>query len=139
VLIPKWQALFFLLEDLTVNKRLLRNLFIFFNGFCFFAFWGEGKHVLHIAPFCPTRYVLKSFRYLEVSNLVRNWNKVNNFIFLGRNFNYANWKYQYSYTNFVSYFINKLVSILFCEFNREASWNKGKTIILVRSSFQIPN
>jgi hypothetical protein len=26
---------------------------------------------------------------------------------------------------------------LFCEFNRVASWNEGKTIILVRSSFQI--
>jgi len=29
------------------------------------------------------------------------------------------------------------VSFLFCEFNRVASWNEGKTIILERSSFQI--
>jgi len=30
------------------------------------------------------------------------------------------------------------VSFVFCEFNRLASLNEGKTIILFRSSFQIP-
>ena len=30
------------------------------------------------------------------------------------------------------------VSFVFCKFNRLASWNEGKTIILVRSSFRIP-
>jgi len=39
----------------------------------------------------------------------------------------------------VSEFINKLVSFLFCEFKRLPSWNEGKNIILVLSSFQIPN
>ena len=38
----------------------------------------------------------------------------------------------------VQEFINKLVSFVFCEFNRVASWNEDKTIILVRSCFQIP-
>jgi len=31
-----------------------------------FEFRGAEKHVLHIVPFRPTRYVLKSFRWLEV-------------------------------------------------------------------------
>ena len=35
-------------------------------------------------------------------------------------------------------FINKRDSLAFCELNRVARWNEGKTIILVRSSFQIP-
>jgi len=38
----------------------------------------------------------------------------------------------------LSEFINKLVTFLFCEFNRVTSCNEGKNIILVRSSFQIP-
>ena len=37
----------------------------------------------------------------------------------------------------VSEFINKLVSFLFCEFNRVTSWNECKYIILERSSSQI--
>jgi len=37
----------------------------------------------------------------------------------------------------VSVFINKLVSFIFCEFNRVTSWNEGKNIILIRLSFQI--
>jgi len=38
----------------------------------------------------------------------------------------------------VSEFINKLVSVLFCEFKRVTSWKEGKNIILERSSSQIP-
>ena len=37
-----------------------------------------------------------------------------------------------------SEFINKLVSFLFCEFNRVTSRKEGKNIILERSSSQIP-
>ena len=37
----------------------------------------------------------------------------------------------------VSEFNNKLVSILFCEFNRVTRWKEGKDIILERSSSQI--
>ena len=33
----------------------------------------------------------------------------------------------------------KSVSFVFCEFNRIARWNEGKTIIFVRSSFKFPN
>ena len=38
----------------------------------------------------------------------------------------------------VSDFINKLVSNLFCEFNRVKSWKEGKNIILESLSSQIP-
>ena len=38
----------------------------------------------------------------------------------------------------VSEFINKLVSFVFCEFNRVTSWEEGKNIILERPSSQIP-
>ena len=38
----------------------------------------------------------------------------------------------------MSEFIIKLVSFLFCEFNRVTSWNESKNIILVRSPIQIP-
>ena len=31
---------------------------------CFFAFWGAEKHVIHIAPYRPTRYVQKIFWWL---------------------------------------------------------------------------
>jgi len=40
-------------------------------------------HVFHIAPFCPTNYVLMILRLLEVSNCVRNRNNVKKFIFVG--------------------------------------------------------
>ena len=38
----------------------------------------------------------------------------------------------------VSELINELVSFLFCDFNRVTSLKEGKTIILERSSSQIP-
>ena len=40
------------------------------------------KYVFHFAPFRPKSYVLMRLWCLEVSNLVRNWNKVKNFIFV---------------------------------------------------------
>jgi len=49
----------------------------------FSQFLGRENHVFHIALFRPTRYVQKSFRYLEVRNGVRNWNKVKKIIFMG--------------------------------------------------------
>ena len=39
----------------------------------------------------------------------------------------------------VSEFINKIVSFLFCEFNRVTSWKEGKSIILERSFLKFPN
>ena len=125
-------------KNLLSIKSLLRIWFLCFCWF-FFAFWGAEKHVFHIVPFRPTRYILKSFRCLELSNRVRNWKKFKNNI-------YVRSKLQLCQLE-IPIFINKLmcqsslinsVSFVFCEFNRIASWNEGKTIILVRSSFQIP-
>ena len=62
-------------------KSLLRTWFLCFSRFYFFHIWGAEKHVFHITPFCPTRYVLR-LKWFEVSNLVRNRNKVKNFIFV---------------------------------------------------------
>ena len=38
----------------------------------------------------------------------------------------------------VSVFINKLISYVFCEFNRVSNWKEGKNIILEHSYSQIP-
>ena len=43
------------------------------------------NHVFHITPFRPTCYVLMRLKWLEVSNRVRNWNKVKYFIFAESN------------------------------------------------------
>jgi len=120
-------------------KILLRTWYLCFRWFSFFGFWVGEEHVFQIVPFRPTRCVLKSFRCLEVSNRVRNWNKVKNNIYVWSKLQLCQLE--------IPIFINKLmcqsslinpVSFVFCEFNRAANWNEGKTIILVRSSFQIP-
>ena len=64
------------------QKCLLRTLFLCFSWLSFFAFWEAEKHVFHITPFRPPRYVLMRLKWLEVSNRVRNWNKVKKFIFV---------------------------------------------------------
>ena len=105
----------------------------------FFAYWGAEKHFFQIVPFRPTRYVLKGFRCLEVSNRVWKWNKIKNNIYVRSKLQICQFD--------IPIFINKLmcqrslinsVSFVFCEFNRVASWNEGKSIILVGSSFQMP-
>ena len=118
--------------------NVLRTWFLCFNWLSFFAFWEAEKHVFHITPFCPTRYVLMRLKWLEVSNRVRNWNKVKNSFSWSRNLNYANWKSNIHTQINESEFINKLVSFLFCEFNRVTSWKECKNIILERSSSLIP-
>ena len=65
-----------------VNKKSVTQLVFMFQLIYFFAFWGAEKHVFHIVPFCPSRYLLKGFSCLEVSNRVRNWNKVKNNIYV---------------------------------------------------------
>jgi hypothetical protein len=75
------------------------------------------------------------FRWLEVSNCIRNWNKV-------KNYNYFGSKLQLCQLN-IPIFIYKLmcqisliksVSFVFCEFNRVGSWNEDKTTILISKS-----
>ena len=121
------------------DKNSVMHLVFMFEMIFVFAFWGAEKHVIHIASFRPTRYVLKSFRYLDVRNRVRNWNKVKNYILVGSKLQLCQLE--------IPIFIHKImsqstliisVSYLFCEFIRVTNWNDCKTIILVQSSFQIP-
>ena len=57
---------------------------------------------------------------------------------LGRNFNYTILEIPISLYKLMCQISLKIsLSFLFCEFNRVASRNEGKTIILVRSLFQI--
>jgi len=128
-----------MLEDLIVNKMSVTHLDFMFQLIFFFAFWGAKKHFFHIVPFRSKRYVLKSFRCLAVSNRVRNWNRVKNNIYVRSKLPLCQLE--------IPIIINKLMcqcslknsdSFVFCEFNRVASWNVGKSIILVRSSFRIP-
>ena len=105
----------------------------------FFRILGAEKHVFHIAPFRPTRYVLKSFRYLDVTNPVRNRNKVKNVVYVGSKLQFCQLEIPiFIYKLMWQSSLIHLVSFLFCEFNRVAGWNDGKTINLVRSSIQIP-
>jgi len=129
----------FRLEDVTVNKSLLRAWFFCFSWFSYFAFWGAEKRVFHIVPFSPTRYVLKSFRCLEVSNRVTNWNKVKNNIYLRSKLQLCQFELPILIKILMcqSSLINS-VSFVYCKFNRVASCSKGKTIILVLSLFRIP-
>ena len=118
---------------------MLCTWFLCFSWFSFFAFWGAEEHVFHIAPFSPTRYVLKSFRYLEVRNRVGIWNKVKNFILVVSKLQLCQLEIPiFIYKLCRSTLINT-VSFLFCEFIRVTSWNNGKIVILVRSSFKFPN
>ena len=89
----------------------------------FFRILRSWRARFHIATFRSTSYVLMRLRCLDDSNRVTNLRKVkkNSFSWI-RNLNYANWKYQYSYKIKVLEFIIKIVSFLFCEFNRVTSW-----------------
>ena len=78
-------------------------------------------------------------KWLEVSNRVRNWNKVKNYIYVRSKLLLC----QLEKPIFINKSMSKnsvinTVSFAFCEFKRVARWNEGKTIILVRSSFHIP-
>ena len=124
--------------DLTVNKMSVTHLAFMFRWFSFRILRSWKARFSH-RSISPRRYVLKSFRCLEVSNHVRNWNKVKNNI-------YVSWKFQLFQLEIPMY-KNKLmckslliisVSFVFCLFNCVVSWNEGKTINLVWSSFQIP-
>ena len=95
----------------------------------YFAFWGAEMHVIHIVPFRPTMYVPKRFRYLKVSYLLRNWDNIENIIYVGSKLQLCQLE--------IPIFIYKLmykcslittVSFVFCQFNRVASWNEAKLL-----------
>ena len=125
-------------RNLTDNKMSVTHL-VFMFQLIFFRILRSWKHGIPILPIRSARYVLKSFGYFEVSNRLRNWNKV-------KNFNYVVSKLQLCQLE-IPIFIHKLmchcslintVSFVICEFNGVACWNEGKSIISVRSSMQIP-
>ena len=122
-------------------KSLLRTWFLCFSWLSFFAFWEVEKHVFHITSFRPTSYVLMRLKWLEVSNRVRSWKKEKNSFSWSRKLNYANWNSNIHIQINVSEFTNKIVSFLFCEFNRVTSRKKQKyffrTFIFSNSQIQI--
>jgi hypothetical protein len=126
-------------EDLTINKKSVTPLVFTFKLSIFFRILRSWKALFNIVSFHPTWFVLKSFRWLEVSNRERNWNKVKNNIYVSSKLQLCQLE--------IPIFLNNLmcqspllitVSFVFLEFNRVASRNEGKTIILVWSSFRIP-
>jgi hypothetical protein len=77
-------------------------------------------------------------KFLEVSNRVRNWNKVKKFIFVESKLELCQLEmltFIYNLMCQISLWIS--VSYVFFVFNRVASWNKSKSVIKLRSSFQI--
>ena len=119
----------------TVNKNsFMHMVFIYLLTFIFRILRSWKARFSH-NPFRPTSYIQKSLKWLEVNNRVRNWNKVKKIHFRGVEtwimpIGNANIHIQFN----VSEFNNKLVSFLFCEFNRVTSWKEGKKIILECSS-----
>jgi len=98
------------------------------------------KHVFHNAPFHSTSHVLKSFRYLDVSKRVSNWNKGKILIFIGSILQ----KCQLDVPVFIYKLMRQIslwitVSYGFLEFYRVAIWNKGKRFILVIHHFKYAN
>ena len=114
----------------TFIKKYVTHLVFRFQLIFFFAIWGDEKHVFHIVPFRPLRYALKSLKCLEVSNRIRNWDKVKNNIYVMSKLLLCQLE--------VPIFINKSMChsslinsiwIVFCELNRVANRNEGKSVI----------
>ena len=122
------------------RKRQLRTWFLCFSWCSFFAFCGVEKQIFHIAPFRSTSYVLKSFGCLELSNRESNGNKGKNLIWVVSILEICQLELRvfiYKLMRQSSLWIS--VSYGFCEFNRVASWNKGKTIISFDHIFKHAN
>ena len=64
------------------QKISVAHLVFMFQLTFIFRILRSWKARYHITPFRPTSYVLMRLKWLEVSNRVRNWNKVKNFIFV---------------------------------------------------------
>ena len=124
---------------LIVNKKSVTHLLFMFELIFFFRILRSWKPRFSHRSISPHEVSTKEFQVLGGSNRVRNWNKVKNKIYLMSKLLLCQLE--------IPIFINQLmcqsslitsVSFVFCVFNRLARWNKRKTIILVRSSFQIP-
>ena len=131
-------SIYFHTQDLTLKKTSVRTWFFYFSLYSLFAFWGADKHVFHIAPFRSTSYEINIFWILGVSYHVSNWKNGKNLIFeepIVQMYQFAIPISIYKLMLQSSLWIS--VSYVLCECNCVASWNKLKTIILVRLSFQI--
>jgi len=99
-----------------------------FQLMSFFRILRTEKHVIHIAPFRFTSYVLKSFGCLEVCNRVSNRNKGKKLIFVGSILPICQLEIPLSIYKLMcqsSFWIH--VSYGFCEFNRVASRNRANS------------
>ena len=112
----------------SVDFNIISTIMQFGNDLFLFIFPVTWTHI-QSQPFRPTRYVLKSFRYLDVRNRVRNWNKEKNFIFVGTKLQL----FQLEIPIFLyeimcqSTLINSF-SFLVCEFIRVTSSNDAKLL-----------
>ena len=128
----------FILEALTLNKKSVTHLvFMFQLIFFFLAFWGAVKHVFHIVPFLPTRYVLKSFRCLDVSKHLRNRkNNKKQHLREVENSNMLIGNTNIHKHNNVSEFINKLsfICVLWIYSYSELKWRQNSHFSMTRTA-----
>ena len=119
-------------QNLTFNKNSVTH-FVFFSAVNLFFRILRSWKARFSHRSISSHELCTTFSCLEISNRVRNWNIIKKNIYVRSNFLLCQLE--------IPIFINKLMcnvllinSVLFafCEFNRVASWNEGKTIILVR-------
>ena len=97
-----------------VNKMSVTQLVFMFQLILFFRILRSWNARFSHLSFRATRYVLKSFRCLEVSNRVRIWNKVKNNIYVRSKHQLCQLEIPiFIKKNNVSEFINKLSFICF--------------------------
>ena len=122
------------------QKKSVIHLVFMFQLIFFLHFKSWKARFSHRSIFFPPRYVLKSFRYLELINRVRTWNNVKKLHIRGSKIQLCQLEIPtFTYKIMCQITLINSVSFLFCEFIGVTSWNDGKTTILVRSSFQKPN
>jgi len=122
-----------------ICQKSVTHLVFMFQLILFFRILRSWKERFSHWSISPHEVYTKDFRYLELSNRARNWNKVKNFILMGSKLQLCQLEIPISIYKLMCYISLKIsVSFLFCEFNRVARRNESKTIILVRSLFQIP-
>ena len=89
---------------------------------------------------CPTRYVLKGLRWLEVSNRVRNWNTVKNIVYVGSKLQLCHLEIPiFIYKLMCQSSIINSVSFVFCDLNRVATEIKVKLSFKYDHQFKFRN
>ena len=135
---PLMTSINFILEYPTLKKTSVTYLNFMFQLMIIFRILISWKQLIHTSPFHSWSYILMFLGFLEVCNRVSNLNKAKNIIFVGLKIEICQLEIPIFIYNFIS--LNSLwisFSYGFYVFNRVTSWNKGKALILVLSSFQI--